>query len=192
MRAVWYDRTGPAGEVLVTGELPDPLPAAGEVRVRVTAAGVNPRDVKRRAAVGDRTMADPRVIPGDDGAGIVDRVGPGVSAARIGQRVWVHSATCDRAFGTAAEYVVVPAGHAIELPGAASFEAGACLGVPALTAHRCVFADGPVSGATVLVIGGAGMVAHVGSPSAPCSLGEAAAHQHVENGHAPGKVLILP
>jgi len=143
MRAVWYDRTGPAGEVLVTGELPDPLPAAGEVRVRVTAAGVNPGDVKRRAAVGDRTMADPRVIPGDDGAGIVDRVGPGVSAARIGQRVWVHSATCDRAFGTAAEYVVVPAGHAIELPGAASFEAGACLGVPRrVTSYRTVAIDG--------------------------------------------------
>jgi len=110
MRAVWYDRTGPAGEVLVTRELPDPLPAAGEVRVRVAAAGVNPRDVKRRAAVGDRTMADPRVIPGDDGAGIVDRVGPGVPAARIGQRVWVHSATYNRAFGTAAEYVVVQLG----------------------------------------------------------------------------------
>jgi NADPH:quinone reductase len=160
MRAAWYERTGAARAVLVVGEVPDPVPAAGEVRVRVSAAVVNPRDVKRRAATGDRVMTDPRVIPGDDGAGTVDQVGPGVPAARIGQRVWVHSATYGRALGTAAEYVVVSAGNAIELPAAAPFEAGACLGVPALTAHRCVFADGPVSGATSLVTGGAGMVAH--------------------------------
>jgi NADPH2:quinone reductase len=160
MRASWYDRTGPAEEVLVVGELPEPQPAANEVRVRVHATGINPADVKRRAGAGGRTMAGPRVIPGDDGAGVIDRVGPRVPAARIGQRVWVHSANHGRPFGTSAEFVVVPAGQAIELPAATSFEAGACLGVPALTAHRCVFADGPVRGRTVLVTGGAGAVAH--------------------------------
>jgi NADPH2:quinone reductase len=169
MRAVWYGRTGPARDVLVAGEVPDPVPAAGEVRVRVSASGVNPRDVKRRAGAGDRVMTESRVIPGDDGAGTIDQVGPGVPASRAGQRVWVHSATTHGAthgaahgwaLGTAAEYVVVPSGNAIELPGSVSFEVGACLGVPALTAHRCVFADGPVDGATVLVTGGAGMVAH--------------------------------
>jgi NADPH2:quinone reductase len=160
MRAAWYDRTGSAGDVLTVGELPDPHPGAGEVRLRVEAAGVNPRDVKRRSGTGGRAMTDPRVIPGDDGAGVIDRVGPGVPTTRIGQRSWVHSASYGRPSGTAAEYVVVPAAHAIPLPAGASFEAGACLGVPALTAHRCVFADGPVEGLMVLVTGGAGAVAH--------------------------------
>jgi NADPH2:quinone reductase len=159
VRAVWYDRNGPADEVLRVGELPDPQPGLGEVRVRVQAAGINPADVKRRSGTGGRAMQHPRVVPGDDGAGVIDRVGPRVSASRIGQRVWVHSANHGRPYGTSAEYVVVPSSHAIELPPAASADAGACLGVPALTAHRCVFADGPVDGATVLVTGGAGAVA---------------------------------
>ncbi|MFC5089897.1 NADPH:quinone reductase [Amycolatopsis plumensis] len=144
----------------MVGELPDPEPAAGEVRVRVAVAGVNPRDVKRRGGVGDRVMVDPRVIPGDDGAGVIDRVGAGVSPSRVGERVWVHSATFTGAFGTSADYVVVPAHHAVPLPANAGFEIGACLGVPALTAHRAVFADGPVTGLTVLVTGGAGAVGH--------------------------------
>ncbi|MEW9555136.1 NADPH:quinone reductase [Nonomuraea sp. NPDC050783] len=160
MKAVWYDRTGPAADVLTVGELPDPEPAAGEVRVRVRAAGINPADVKRRQGAGDRVMRDPRVIPGDDGAGVIDRVGPRVPASWIGRRVWVHSANHGRPYGTSAEYVVVPAAQAIELPAHTSFEAGACLGVPALTAHRCLFADGPVSGRTVLVTGAAGAVGH--------------------------------
>ena len=160
MRAAWYDRTGPASEVLVVGELPDPTPGDGEVRVRVEAAGVNPRDAKRRAGAGDRAMTDARVIPGDDGAGVIDEVGPGVPAARVGERVWVHSATYGRPFGTTAEFVLVPAAHAVPLPPGVPAEAGACLGVPALTAHRCVFADGPVAGQTVLVTGGAGAVGH--------------------------------
>ena len=158
MRAAWYERTGAAAEVLVVGERPDPVPAAGEVRVRVAAAGINPRDVKRRAGAGDRVMEDALVVPGDDGAGTIDAVGPGVPDSRIGERVWVHGATFGRPFGTAAEYVTVPAGHAVPLPMGVPFDVGARLGVPALTAHRCVFADGPVAGRTVLVTGGAGAV----------------------------------
>lgn len=160
MRAVWYVRTGPASRVLVVGEAPDPEPGPGEVRVRIAVSGVNPRDVKRRGGVGGRVMVDARVIPGDDGAGVVDSVGEGVPAGRVGRRVWVHSATYGRPYGTSAEYVVVPAGHAVDLPDGATFEQGACLGVPALTAHRAVFADGPVNGRIVLVTGGAGAVGH--------------------------------
>jgi NADPH2:quinone reductase len=158
MRAAWYERTGPAADVLVVGDRPDPAPAAGEVRVRLAAAAINPRDVKRRAGTGDRAMTDPLVIPGDDGAGTVDEVGAGVPAGRVGERVWVHAANHGRPFGTSAQHVVVPAAQAVPLPAGTSFEAGACLGVPALTAHRCVFADGPVAGRTVLVTGGAGAV----------------------------------
>ncbi|MBB5911255.1 NADPH2:quinone reductase [Nocardia transvalensis] len=160
MRAAWYDHNGPADQVLSVGELPDPEPGVGEVRVRMKSAGINPADVKRRSGVGGRTMTHPRVVPGDDGAGIIDKVGPRVPAARVGHRVWVHSANHTSAFGTAAEYVVVPATQAIELPDRTSFDEGACLGVPALTAHRALFADGPIDGASVLVTGGAGAVSH--------------------------------
>ncbi len=160
MRAAWYERTGAPDEVLNVGELPDPQPGPGEVRVRLHAAGVNPADVKRRAGAGDRTMTDPRVIPGDDGAGVIDRVGAGVSAGRLAERVWVHSANHPSPFGTSAQHVVVPARNALELPAGVPTEVGACLGVPALTAHRCVFADGPVDGRTLLITGGAGNVAH--------------------------------
>jgi NADPH2:quinone reductase len=160
MRAAWYDRTGAAADVLVTGELPDPHPGPGEVRVRVHRAGLNPRDVKRRAGLGDRVMTDPRVIPGDDGAGVVDEVGRDVDRARLGERVWVYFANYQRPFGTMADYVVVPADQAVPLPAEVSFEEGACLGIPALTAHRCVHADGPVAGTSVLVTGGAGAVGH--------------------------------
>jgi NADPH2:quinone reductase len=158
MRAAWYERTGPAADVLVVGDRPDPVPAAGEVRVRLAAAAVNPRDVKRRAGTGDRAMTDPLVIPGDDGAGVIDEVGGGVPAGRVGERVWVHAANHGRPFGTSAQHVLVPAARAVPLPAGTSFEVGACLGVPALTAHRCVVADGPVAGRTVLVTGGAGAV----------------------------------
>lgn len=157
MRAAWYERTGDA-DVLLVGELPDPVPAAGEVRVRVVVAGINPRDVKRRSGTGGRDMEDPLVVPGDDGAGMIDAVGPGVPDDRVGERVWVHSANHRRPLGTSAQYVTVPAAQAIPLPDGVAFVEGACLGVPALTAHRCVFADGPVAGRTVLVTGGAGAV----------------------------------
>ncbi|WP_395105080.1 NADPH:quinone reductase [Actinomadura sp. SCN-SB] len=160
MRAVWYEANGAAEDVLRIGELPDPEPPPGYVRVRVAVSGVNPRDVKRRSGVGGRTMTEPLVIPGDDGAGVIDRVGSGVSDARLGERVWVHSATFSGPSGTCAEFVVVPASHALTLPENADFGVGACLGVPALTAYRCVHADGPVDGSYVLVTGGAGAVGH--------------------------------
>jgi NADPH2:quinone reductase len=160
MRAAWYDRVGRAEDVLVVGELPDPEPGIGEVRVRLSVSGVNPADVKRRAGTGGRAMTDPRVIPGDDGAGVIDRIGPRVPHTRLGERVWLHCANQGRPHGTSADYVVLPSDRAISLPDNTSFEVGACLGVPALTAHRAVFVDGPVSGKTVLITGGAGAVGH--------------------------------
>jgi len=159
MIAAWYERNGAAAEVLRVGEQPDPQPAAGEVRVALQAAGINPSDVKTRAGL-RRKIAFPLVIPGCDGAGVIDRVGAGVPASRIGERVWVYEGQWNRALGTSAAYITLPAALAAPLPAALSFEDGACLGVPYMTAHRAVFADGPVSGLTLLVQGGAGVVAH--------------------------------
>jgi len=159
MIAAWYERNGAAAEVLRVDEQPDPQPAPGEVRVALHAAGINPSDVKTRAGL-RRKIAFPLVIPGCDGAGVVDRVGPGVPASRIGERVWVYEGQWNRAMGTSATHIALPAALAAPLPAALSFEDGACLGVPYMTAHRAVFADGPVSGLTILVQGGAGVVAH--------------------------------
>ena len=156
MKAVWYEQNGPA-DVLHVGEMPDPEPGPGEVKVRVISSGVNPSDWKRRQGL-TRRIDFPRVIPNQDGAGIIEQVGEGVPASRIGERVWLFEAQNNRPFGSAAEYTVQPAGHAVLLPGNTTFTEGACLGVPAMTAHRCVFADGPVDGKTVLVTGGAGAV----------------------------------
>ncbi len=158
MRAVWYERNG-AADVLHIGEMPDPAPGPGEVRVRMITSGINPSDWKRRQGL-TRPIAFPKVIPHQDGAGVIDRVGPDVPASRLGERVWLYESQSGRPFGTAAEYTVQPAAHAVPLPPNTSFAEGAGLGVPAMTAHRCVFADGPVTGKTVLVTGGAGAVAH--------------------------------
>jgi NADPH2:quinone reductase len=159
MKAAWYERKGPAREVLQVGERPVPEPAAGEVRVRVHRSAVNPSDTKNRGgARGNVAMPFPFAIPHQDGAGVVDAVGAGVDAARIGERVWIHEATLGRQWGTAAQFTVVPAHKAVRLPDNAGFDAGACMGIPAMTAHRCVMADGPVAGRTVLVQGGAGAV----------------------------------
>lgn len=157
MRAAFYERYGAAAEVLQVGERPDPEPGPDEVRVRLAASAVNPSDVKARA--GSRgPMEWPAIIPHSDGAGVIDAVGPGVGGDRVGERVWVFEAQWQRPGGTAAELTVVPAGHAVPLPAATSFAEGACLGIPAMTAHRCVLGDGPVSGRTVLVRGGTGRV----------------------------------
>jgi NADPH2:quinone reductase len=158
MRAVWYERNGPAREVLQIGEMPDPEPGPGEVRVRIHASGVNPSDWKTRS--GTRPMAAPRVIPHSDGAGVIDRVGDGVDPARIGERVWTWNGQWKRAFGTAATLIALPSEQAVRLPDGISFEAGACLGIPALTAHRAVTIDGSPEGQIVLVAGGAGAVGH--------------------------------
>jgi NADPH2:quinone reductase len=161
MKAVWFEKKGAARDVLVVGDMPDFIPEIGQVRVRVHVSGVNPSDTKTRSGFGGNTrMEFPRIIPGQDGAGIIDRVGPGVSEARIGERVWVYEAYRGRPFGTAAEYVVVPSQQAVKLPDAIDFDTGAGLGVPALTAHRCLFADGGLAGRTVLVQGGGGGVGH--------------------------------
>ena len=159
MKAAWYERKGPAREVLVLGEIDRPAPAAGEVLVRVRASGVNPSDTKGRGgARGNVAMPWPRIIPHQDGAGVIEAIGPGVSGRRVGERVWLYEAQLKRPFGTASEYVALPAHQAIPLPDPVDFAAGAALGVPAMTAHRSVFADGPVEGRIVLVTGGAGAV----------------------------------
>ena len=159
MRAAWYERKGPAREVLQVGEMPTPEPGPAEVRVRVHVSGVNPSDTKNRGGWrGNVAMPFPRVIPHQDGAGVIDQVGEGVPAARVGERVWLYEAQLGRAFGTAAEYVALPSANAVPLPENTTFAEGACLGVPALTAHYAVFADGLVTGQTVLVTGGAGAV----------------------------------
>jgi NADPH:quinone reductase len=162
VRAVWYERQGAAGDVLQIGELPDPVPSPGEVRVRVTFSGVNPGDTKKRRGWRGSAMPFPRVVPHSDGAGVVELVGESVDPARVGQRVWVFGAQSYRPFGTAAQLTVVPAQQAIDLPDGVSDEVGACLGIPGITAHRAVFADGPVAGMTVLVqevLGGVGALA---------------------------------
>jgi NADPH2:quinone reductase len=162
MRAAWYERQGPAGEVLQVGDLPDPKPGPGEVRVRVRFSGVNPGDTKKRRGWLGSSMPYPRVIPHSDAAGTIDAVGEGVVSDRMGQRVWVYGAQSYRPFGTAAQYTVVPDHLAVDLPDGVTDAVGACLGIPGVTAHRAVFGDGPVAGATVLVhgvLGGVGALA---------------------------------
>lgn len=158
MKAAWYEKQGPAAQVLIVGEMPDPKPEQGEVRIRVVASGVNPGDIKKRQDALGVGMPFPRVIPHSDGAGTIDRVGEGVPASRVGERVWCFGAQSYRPFGTAAEYVVVPSARVVPLAARVSFEQGACLGIPGITAHRAVHLAGPVEGRTVLVQGGAGAV----------------------------------
>jgi NADPH2:quinone reductase len=156
MKAVWYEQNGGA-EILQYGDMPDPEPGPGEVRVKIATSGVNPSDWKRRQGL-TASIGFPRVIPNQDGAGVIDAVGDGVDSSRIGERVWLFESQFGRAFGTGAEYTAQPSGHAVRLPDNTDFAAAAGLGVPAMTAHRCVFSDGPVTGKTVLVTGGAGAV----------------------------------
>jgi NADPH2:quinone reductase len=159
MKAAFYERVGPAAEVLQVGDLPRPEPAAGEVRVRVQWSGVNPSDVKSRMGLRSG-MPFPRVIPHSDGMGVIDAVGEGVPAHRVGERVWLWNAAWGRPHGTACEWVCLASAQAVPLPDAVSDEAGACLGIPALTALHSVLMDGGVAGKTVLIAGGAGAVGH--------------------------------
>jgi len=158
MRAAWYERQGPAREVLSVGEMPDPTPGPGEVRIRIAASGINPGDIKKRQDSFGIGMAYPRVIPHSDGAGRVDKIGDGVSSEWLGKPVWCYGAQSYRPFGTAAEFTVVPLEKAVLLPDKVTPDQGACLGIPGITAHRAVFVAGPVSGRTVLVQGAAGSV----------------------------------
>jgi len=159
MKAVMYERQGSAAEVLQLVDLPRPEPGPGEVRVRVSFSGINPTDWKSRSGATPRPLARFQ-IPHHDGSGVIDAVGSGVDESRLGERVWIWMAAAGSQWGTAAEWTVVTEQQAVTLPDGASLELGASLGVPALTAHRCLFADGDLDGGTVLVAGGAGAVGH--------------------------------
>jgi len=169
MRAIVYTQTG-APDVLMLVERPEPEPGPGEVLVRVAVSGVNPTDWKSRTGWGPGGAPDfPEVVPNQDGSGTVEAVGAGVDPDRVGQRVWLWEAAFERADGTAQELVALPAAQAVPLADGATFDLGAALGIPALTAHRCltVGEDGPrilgpgtLKGTTVLVAGGAGAVGH--------------------------------
>ena len=159
MRAAYYERNGTAREVLHLGEVETPQPGPGEVRVKLKTSGVNPSDVKSREGR-TRKIAFPRVIPHSDGAGEIDMVGSGVPASRVGERVWVWNGQWKRPFGTCAEYVVLPAAMAVKLPAHVSFEAGACLGIPAMTAAHAVAVAETNAASTLLIAGGAGGVGH--------------------------------
>jgi len=154
--AALYTSTGPSG-VLRVEEIPTPEPGPGEVRVRLSVSGVNPTDWKSRST---GAISGDFQIPNQDGAGVIDAVGEGVDAGRLGESVWVYFAAWKRPWGTAAQWTVLSSDHAVPLPDGVGFELGASLGIPALTAHRCLFADGPIDGRTVLVAGGAGAVGH--------------------------------
>jgi NADPH2:quinone reductase len=160
MKAIWYERKGAPHDVLQFGEMPDPQAGPGQVRVKVVVSGLNPSDTKGRGGYRGRVNMDyPRVIPGQDGAGVIDQAGPGVSPKRVGERVWIYEAQQrGSAFGTSAEYVVVPAEQAVPLPAGIDYDTGAALGVPALTAHNALFKDGGIQGQTILVWGAGGAV----------------------------------
>lgn len=155
MRAAWYCGNGAPRDVLVVGELPKPSPGEGEVLVRVAASGVNPSDVK---GMRGRPLNAALVIPHSDGAGVIEAVGPGVDPARVGSRVWLWNGQWQRPNGTAAEYIALPQDQAVPLPEQLEMAAGACLGIPAMTAYHAVSQLGALSGRSVLVVGAASAV----------------------------------
>lgn len=196
MRAAWFESFGTAADVLQVGELETPITGLDEVLVRMHTSGVNPSDVKKRAGSFPDLLDDGLIIPNSDGAGVIEAVGDGVDKSRVGERVWLYQAQFARRFGTAAEYLAIDASRAAHLPETTTFEVGACLGIPAMTAHRAVFADGDVAGQTILITGGAGRVgyyavqwaSHAGatvvataSNAADKAACEAAGAQHVIN-----------
>lgn len=150
MKAAWYCQNGRAVDVLQYGELPDPMPAPGEVRVRLVTSGVNPSDVKTRLL---RPPEGKRVVPHSDGAGVIDRVGEGVSRERLGQHVWIWNGQWNRSMGTACQYIALPQAQAVPLPPGIGFEAAACFGIPGMTAMHAIQRCGPLEGQTVLVTG---------------------------------------
>jgi NADPH2:quinone reductase len=160
MKAAWFETFGPADDVLHVGDLDTPTPCEGEVLVRIKTSGINPSDVKKRAGSFPNLLDDGLVIPNSDGAGVIQAVGDGVDAGRVGERVWIYQAQYARRLGTAAEYVAIDALRAPKLADEAAFDVGASLGIPAMTAHRCVFSDGDVAGQRILITGGAGRVGH--------------------------------
>ncbi len=160
MRSAWFEEFGSADKVLIVGEQPVPALDAGQVLVQLETSGVNPSDVKKRAGSFPNLLDGGLVIPHSDGAGVIQAVGTGAPESRIGERVWVYQAQYGRRFGSAAEFLAIDESRAVPLPDNTSFEIGACLGIPAMTAHRCVFSDGAVDGQTILITGGTGRVGH--------------------------------
>lgn len=161
MKAAWYTQNGEAQDVMLVGELSTPSPQPGEVLVRLATSGVNPSDVKSRRA---RPVNDPLIVPHSDGAGVIEAVGADVPAARVGERVWIWNGQWQRPLGTCAEYIAVPAVQAVALPEGVDFAAGACMGIPGLTAVQAVILAerlaGDLRGQTVLVTGASSAVGH--------------------------------
>jgi NADPH2:quinone reductase len=160
MQAVWYNKFGSAENVLEVGEYQTPEPAQGDVKVRIHASGVNPSDTKKRLGANPALLNNGPVIPNSDGSGEIVALGEGVNNRNIGERVWIYNAQFGRQEGTSAQYVCFPSNQAVWMPDNASYEIGAMMGIPAMTAHRCVCADGSVDGQILLVTGGAGRVGY--------------------------------
>ncbi|MFT6021641.1 MAG: NADPH2:quinone reductase [Saprospiraceae bacterium] len=160
MKAVWYNKFGNPKDVLVYGEQEIVAPAANEVQVKLSKSGVNPSDTKKRNGAAPTLLDNGFVIPNSDGSGVITAIGAGVYPGRLGERVWVYNGQYGRRLGTSAEYLTLPKNQAVNLPEQASFEVGACMGIPAMTAHRCVTIGGEIKGKIVLVTGGAGRVGH--------------------------------
>jgi NADPH2:quinone reductase len=158
MIAALYSKFGSAKDVLQVEDIPTPEPLRGQVRVKLLSSGVNPSDYKMRR--GSRPLTGAFQIPGSDGAGIIDAVGEGVSVGRIGQRVWVFNAAFHRPYGTSAQFTIVEDWMAQELSDDLTYAQGACLGIPVMTAYRCLFSDGPIKDKTVYIVGGGGVVAN--------------------------------
>ena len=160
MQAVWYNKFGSAENVLEVGEYQTPEPAQGDVKVRIHASGVNPSDTKKRLGANPALLNNGPVIPNSDGSGEIVALGEGVNNRNIGERVWIYNAQFGRQEGTSAQFVCIPSNQAVWMPDNASYETGAMMGIPAMTAHRCVCADGSVDGQILLVTGGAGRVGY--------------------------------
>ena len=160
MKAAWYNKFGLAEDVLECGDYPTPEPATGEVKVRLYTSGVNPSDTKKRLGANPALLDDGPVIPNSDGAGEIVALGASVDNRKIGERVWLYNAQYGRQEGTSAEYVCVPSKQAVWMPDNASYEIGAMMGIPAMTAHRCVCADGNLDGQILLITGGSGRVGY--------------------------------
>ena len=161
MKAAWYSRNGEAQDVMQVGDLPTPSLKPGEVLVRLATSGVNPSDVKSRRA---RPLSDPLIVPHSDGAGVIEAVGQGVPASRVGERVWVWNGQWQRPMGTCAQFIALPAAQAVALPEGTDFSAGACMGIPGLTAVQAVILaerlGGDLRGQNVLVTGASSAVGH--------------------------------
>ena len=160
MLAAWYKNFGTAENVLETGEFAEPKPGKGEVKIKIHSSGVNPSDTKKRAGSNPDILNDGPVIPHSDGAGEIVDVSDEKLRHRIGEKVWVYESQHNRRLGTAAEFVCLPSNNAVRLPDGVSYDTGAMLGIPAMTAHRCVYNSDGIRDRYVLITGGAGRVGH--------------------------------